>query len=139
MSRPDDGHAQLVAGTRELVPELVDLGACLPEIPLVDLVGGHGGGHGVGSTLLPQRTLSLTCATHFSDCRYANDFGRRRISAERSDNRNSSGPSKRRMRTTPVPTPWRTWASDPAAWSSLYFRAKRSASSLKESRRSRAL
>ena len=50
MARPDDGDAQLVTGARELVPELVDLGDRLLEVPLVDLVGGHGGGHGVGVT-----------------------------------------------------------------------------------------
>ena len=62
------------------------------QVPLVDLVGGHGGGHGVVETLLPQRTFSLTWAIHLSDCRYASDFGRRRISAVRSESRNSSGP-----------------------------------------------
>src|SRR5262245_51241731 len=139
MTGSDDGNAELVSGTRELVSELVDLGDGLLQVPLVDLVGGHGGGHGVGDHLLLQRTLSLTWATHLSDCRYASDFGRRRISAERSERRNSSGPSNRRMRTAPVPTPGRTWASEPAPWSSRYLRAKRSASSLKDSRRRRAL
>ena len=42
----------------------------------------------------------------------------------------ASGPANRRMRRAPVPTPWRTWASEPAPASSPYFRWKRSASSL---------
>ena len=59
---------------------------------------------------VPGRTtlsanVSLTWATHFSDCRYASDLGRRRTSALRSDSRNSSGPSKRRILRAPVPTP----------------------------------
>ena len=47
MARAEDRNAQLVAGACELVPELVDLGDGLLEIALVDLVGGHGGGHEV--------------------------------------------------------------------------------------------
>ena len=69
MTGADDRDAQLVTGARELVPELVDLGDRLLQVPLVDLVGGHGGGHGVGGTLLAQRTFSLTWATHLSDWR----------------------------------------------------------------------
>jgi len=47
VARAEHGHAQLVAGARELVAELVDLGDGPLEVTLVDLVGGHGGGHGV--------------------------------------------------------------------------------------------
>ena len=66
-------------------------------------------------------TRSLTWATHLSDWRYASDFGRRSTVAVRSERRNSSGPSKRRMRRAPVPTPWRTCASEPAPARSPYF------------------
>src|SRR4249920_823638 len=69
MTRAHDRDPQLVTGARKLVPELVDLGDRFLEVPLVDLVGWHGGGHGVRSTLLAQRTFSLTWATHFSDWR----------------------------------------------------------------------
>ena len=102
MPRADDRHAQLVACPSQLVAEHVDLGDGLLQVALVDLVGGHGRGHGDVNPFPSQRTFSLTCATHFSDWRYASDFGRRRISAVRSESRNSSGPSKRRMRTAPV-------------------------------------
>ena len=43
----EDRDAQLVARARELVAELVDLGDRSLQVPLVDLVGGHGGWHGV--------------------------------------------------------------------------------------------
>ena len=47
MPRSQHGDAELVAGACELVGELVDLGDRLPQIAVVDLVGGHGGGHEV--------------------------------------------------------------------------------------------
>ena len=48
----------------------------------------------------------------------------------RNASRNSSGPSNARMRSAPVPTPWRTCASEPAPAGRPYLRAKRTASSL---------
>ena len=50
MARSEHRDPQLVACPRELVTELVDLGDGLLEVALVDLVGGHGRGHGVPST-----------------------------------------------------------------------------------------
>ncbi len=50
MARADDRDPELVAGPRELVAELVDLGNRLLQVALVDLVGGHGRWHGVRST-----------------------------------------------------------------------------------------
>ena len=42
VARSHDRDAQLVAGPGKLVAELVDLGDGLPQVALVDLVGGHG-------------------------------------------------------------------------------------------------
>ena len=50
VARADDRDAELVAGPRELVAELVDLGNGLLQVALVDLVGGQGRWHGVRST-----------------------------------------------------------------------------------------
>ena len=47
MAGSEHRDAQLVTGARELLAELVDLGDRSLQIPLIDLVGGHGGGHGV--------------------------------------------------------------------------------------------
>ena len=52
MTGAEHRDPQLVAGARELVAELVDLGDRFLQVPLVDLVGGHGGGHGVAGTFL---------------------------------------------------------------------------------------
>ena len=52
VTRPDDRDAQLVARAGELVAELVDLGDRLLQVALVDLVGGHSGGHSVAGDLL---------------------------------------------------------------------------------------
>ena len=51
------------------------------------------------------------------------------MSASRSDSRNSSGPSKSRMRMRTAPRPWATWASEPAPPGIRYLAAKRTASS----------
>src|SRR5919108_546156 len=51
------------------------------------------------------------------------------MSASRSDCRNSSGPSKSRMRMRTAPRPCATWASDPAPPGMRYLPAKRTASS----------
>src|SRR5581483_819728 len=135
MAGADHRDARPVARLCDLVAESVDLGDGLLQVLLIDLVRRHQAPRMVRSS----RTLSLACATHFSPCRYASDFGRRRISPLRSDTRNSSGPSKRRMRTAPVPTPCSTCASEPAPAVRLYFRAKRAASSLYASKSRRAL
>src|SRR6185312_14675397 len=110
------------------VTERIDLGDRLLQVLLVDFVCRHG--HRSPGNVRSYRTLSLAWATHLSPWRYARDFGRRRISALRSDTRNSSGPSKRRIRTAPVPTPWSTCASEPAPAVRLYFLANRAASTL---------
>jgi len=47
MARSEHGNAELVAGTSKLVAEVVDLCDRLLQVPLVDLVGWHGRGHGV--------------------------------------------------------------------------------------------
>ena len=46
-------HVRLVGEGEELVLQLVDLADRLPEIALVDLVGGHGSRHGRPHQLLP--------------------------------------------------------------------------------------
>ena len=52
------------------------------------------------------------------------------MSASASEARNSSGPSKSRMRMRTEPRPWATWLSDPAPPAMRYLAAKRTASSL---------
>ena len=47
MARAQHRDAQLVAGASELLAELVHLGDGFAQVPLVDLVGGHGRRHGV--------------------------------------------------------------------------------------------
>lgn len=101
-------------------------------VPRADIGGALAEGYSIRDPGLAtvSANVSLTCAAHLSDCRYARDFGRRSTSALRRASRNSSGPSKRRIRSAPVPTPWRTCASEPAPARSPYLRWKRSASAL---------
>ena len=61
------------------------------------------------------------------------------MSASRSDSRNSSGPSKSRIRIFTEPRPWATWESEPAPATIRYLAAKRAASSLKAENATRGL
>ena len=53
MTRAEHRHVRLVGEGEELRLQLVDLADRLAEIALVDLVGGHGSGHGRPHQLLP--------------------------------------------------------------------------------------
>ena len=63
VARAEHGNARLVPLAPDLLAELVDLGDRLLEVPVVELVGGHGG-HRDAPGFLSYRTFSLTCATH---------------------------------------------------------------------------
>src|SRR5581483_1377347 len=51
---------------------------------------------------------------NFNACTKRRLAGLRMMSASRRDSRNSSGPLKSRMRIRTDPSPWGTWASEPA-------------------------
>src|SRR5439155_23897147 len=75
----DDGEMRIAGGPRDLVTELVDLGDCLLEVPLEDLVGRRGR-HGP-FRFLPYRPRSFAWAAHLPACRSRTAFGRRITSA----------------------------------------------------------